>query len=291
MSGRQRVISFAGGTVTIEHSGARAAAIVDFLCRWMPTGDATLPSSLYRVAQSHAKHLALYKGEELVYEGESEAILAELLLGETCRQLAEQSQGGLLFHAAGLAWHGQGILVPGAPGAGKTTLSAWLTLRGLDYLTDELVFVPHQSVRLHALTRPLNLKKEARQALQNYFDFNAHAAHILSSSQADLAPPTLLRAANTLCQPPLRLILFPHYQPDSTGALRALSKAQAGLFLMQCLINARNLPGHGLAEIARLAQAAPAYTLSYASFDQLGPVEALLSGLADCDILAPVDNA
>ena len=38
---------------------------------------------------------------------------------------------------------------------------------------------------------------------------------------------------------------------------------------MQCLVNARNLPGRGLSEIARLATTAPAYRVAYASFDQI----------------------
>jgi len=77
-------------------------------------------------------------------------------------------------------------------------------------------------------------------------------------------------------------MIFPRYQPDVEFALRPISKAQAGLALMECLINARNLPGHGLSEIARLAQVAPAYKLSYANFDQIGErIEALTIEKAD----------
>ena len=36
------------------------------------------------------------------------------------------------------------------------------------------------------------------------------------------------------------------------------------------LVNARNLPDHGLSEVARLAQVAPAYRMSYADFGQIG---------------------
>jgi hypothetical protein len=80
-----------------------------------------------------------------------------------------------------------------------------------------------------------------------------------------------------LSEPPLGLIVFPRYLPGSDLALRPLSKAQAGLALMECLVNARNLPGHGFSEIARLARRAPAYKLNYADFDQIGErIEMLL---------------
>jgi len=59
-----------------------------------------------------------------------------------------------LFHAAALAWQGRGLLLPGKISAGKTTLTAWLLSRGLDYLTDELVFIPQGTVAVRGLARP-----------------------------------------------------------------------------------------------------------------------------------------
>ena len=58
---------------------------------------------------------------------------------------------------------------------------------------------------------------------------------------------------------------------DCEFELRRLSRAQAGLELMQCLINARNLPDHGFPEVTRLARAMPAYKMTYANFAQIEP--------------------
>ncbi|MFN8459220.1 MAG: hypothetical protein U0401_31985 [Anaerolineae bacterium] len=58
--------------------------------------------------------------------------------------------------------------------------------------------------------------------------------------------------------------------------LRPLSQAQAGLALMQCLLNARNLPEHGFPEVTRLIRQVPAYHLGYSHFGQLeGQIEQL----------------
>ncbi len=274
-----RLVSFAGSTVAIEYSSPRIAAIIDFLYQHAPAASDVPPHVAYRAIPGvQPGAMALYRDDTLIYEGDSKAGLAELLMGDACYHLADRSRGGLLFHAAGLAWQGKGVILPGGIGAGKTTLAAWLTAKGLDYLTDELVFVPHGTDTVQAFTRPLNVKKGSRAALQAAlpFGFEAHAAHILTTAHADLIPPALLRPVK-LSAPPLGLIIFPRYLPDGEFALRPLSKAQAGLALMECLINARNLPGHGLPEIARLAQVAPAYKLSYANFDQIGErIEALL---------------
>ena len=67
-------------------------------------------------------------------------------------------------------------------------------------------------------------------------------------------------------------------KPDGEFAFEPLSGAQAGLALMECLVNARNLPGHGLAEAARLARNAPAFRLRYSHFEQIGDrIQAFLS--------------
>jgi hypothetical protein len=273
-----RLITFAGSSVAISYSGARPARIVDFLYRHVPAGSNIPPHLTYRlIPGDEPDRLALYRDAVLIYEGDSEAALAELLLGDTCYHLAARSRGGLLFHAGGLAWEGKGLLLPGGIAAGKSTLTAWLAAKGLDYLTDELVFVPQGANAVQAFTRPLNLKSPSRAVLQNLIDFERNAAHILSGPNSDLIPPTLLNPANRFGEPPLGLVIFPRYLPGSDFVLRPLSKAQAGLELMQCLVNARNLPDHGFAEITRLAQIAPAYKMSYADFDQVGEhVETLL---------------
>lgn len=48
---------------------------------------------------------------------------------------------GFLVHAALLSRNGQGILVCGAPGAGKTTLSVSLLLAGFGYHADDIVWI------------------------------------------------------------------------------------------------------------------------------------------------------
>jgi hypothetical protein len=285
----RRLISFAGSIVAVEYSGARMAAVVDFLYRYVPAdGDDDRPPHVtYRMVPSgQPGRMVLYRDDTLLYEGDSEPALADLLLGDSCHHLAERSRGGPLFHAAGLAWQGQGLLLPGGIGAGKTTLAAWLVARGLDYLTDELVFVPHGADAMQTFTRPLNVKRAARPALRSHFDFAGHAAHIVSTPHTDLIPPTLLKPTNALSEPPVSLIVFPHYRPGGDFAWHPLSKAQAGLALMECLVNARNLPEHGFSEIVRLAKRAPAYRVRYAGFDQIEErIEALFqpspSHLAD----------
>jgi hypothetical protein len=275
------LITFAGSTVSVEYEGDGAAKIVDFLYRDIPPAAGPGPAAVtFRLlSDDGAGRLRLYSAETLLYEGGVAAKAADLLLSQSCYQLANHSQGGMLFHAGALAWAGGGLLLPGGIGAGKTTLTAWLLTRGLGYLTDELVFVPDGAETMEAFARPLNLKRPARAALRAHFDFERHADRMLSTSAGDLISPGALqpaRLAGALDATRVSLIVFPRYQAGGDLVWRPLSKAQAGLALMKCLVNARNLPEHGFPQISRLAKAAPAYHMTYAGFDQ---VEAQLKGL------------
>ena len=282
---QRRLVCFAGSSVAVEYSGDQPARIVDFLYRHAPTDYRTAPHTTYRLLPGDdSGQLVLYRDDTLICAGPSEAAVAQLLLGDSCYHLACHSQGGLLFHAGALAFNGKGLLFPGEIAAGKTTLTAWLTTRGLDYLTDELVFVAHGAGNIQAFTRPLNLKKLSRTVLKDHFHFEKHADRILSTPHGDLVPSELLKPTgnptHTLADPPVSLIIFPRYRPGADFIMRPLSRAQAGLALMECLVNARNLPDHGFPEIVRLAKTAPAYKMTYAHFDQVGEqIETLLQSL------------
>jgi hypothetical protein len=278
MSAGQRIVCFGGSAVAIEYSGVRAAAVVAFLFQHAPGEGDVPPHVTFRaVSDEQSEGLALYRDETLVYTGNCQATWAELLLGETCHHLADRSRGGLLFHAAALVshkdtrtvWQGRGLLLPGGIGAGKSTLSAWLASRGWDYLTDELVFVPHGSDRMQAFVRPLNLKSTSLPVLRDCVDFQGRADHVLSGPQSTLLAPQAFHSTVAASEQPVSLIVFPRYRAGADFAWRPLAKAQGGLELMQCLINARNLPDYGLAEIARLARLAPAFRMDYAGFEQI----------------------
>jgi len=257
------------------------AKILQFLFDDLPAADSAPPQVNYQLYfDDDAGQLTLKKDGDSLLQSDSEASVVDTLLGNACHQLAWHSRGGLLFHAGGLAWQGGGLLLPGTMGAGKTTLTAWLLGRGLNYLSDEMVFIAENSDIMKALPRPLNLKRPARSVLKNQLDYTSqHPAEIYSAFTTDLVPPHLFNPATRFSAPPLRLIIFPRFQADGEFSLQRLSKAQTGLELMKSLINARNLPGHGFAEISRIAKRVPAWKMSYSGFEQIGDtIERLLTG-------------
>jgi hypothetical protein len=275
---KKRIISFASSVLEVLYHGPAAQEVIDFLYSYLPEGDCDLPADFsphftYRLdANGEGGKLRLYTRENLELETDSRAEMAVHLINQSCYHLAYHSQGGLLIHAAYLSWAGKGILLPGKTGQGKSTLAAWLIRQGYDYLTDELVYIPSGALDCQGLTRPLNLKRGARPLWQPVYGLPENLAGAWRSREVDLVPPGLLGAQRVLPVAPLHAILFPNYQAQGDFDMLSLSRAQAGLSLMQCLINARNLPEHGFPEITRLARQIPAYRLTYANFEPVAGI-------------------
>lgn len=267
-----RIIRFGGSSVQIDCIGHDADRVVDFLFKDLPESEGPAPHITLRVhAQPGGAKLTLHCGERSHYRGDCLAGLASSLLGQTIYHLSDKSQGGLLFHAAAVSWKGRCVVLPGKTGAGKTTLAAWLVRKGLGYLTDELVYVPFGLANIQPFVRPLNIKPSAQSALRSsrILDFESLEPQILGGRDVTLVSAVALDSPVAPARPGLGVIAFPRYQTRSRFSAERLSKAQAGMGLMGCLINARNLPDHGFTEVTRLARMAPAFRVSYGDFDQL----------------------
>jgi len=280
-----RLIYFAGSTIAIEYDTERAGRILDYLFRDIQAHSQDRPHLTYHLVQDDpGGNYCLYAEDTLVLCDQPEEEIAAYLLDRTCFHLADRSQGGMVIHAAGLAWKGLGLLLPGPSGRGKSTLAAWLLEHGFGYLTDELVFIPDGASEFEGLARPLNLKNTAREVLKEMLAYQEKPDEIIHSLGREITPPRVLNPQAVIRSARLQLIVFPHFQEGASYDLRHLSKARAGLALMEGLINARNLEQHGFPQIARLARQTPAYEMIYGAFEQIeGKIEELFEALSQGD--------
>ncbi len=264
-----RIVSFAGRSVAIEYDIPEGREITDFLYHDLTPADSADPHVTFTIGRKDDRQFTLWRDDERLYQGESKASLANILVGETIHHLTDKSEHGLTLHAAALCRDGSGIIMPGKSGAGKSSLCTWLLGRGFSYLTDELVYIPEGSLFIEAFTRPINIKTHGIEAVSGHFDFDANKSETMASRHVTMIPHRLLNPHTETGPVQLSLIIFPHHQAGVELALQRLTKAQVGLALMECLVNARNLNGHGFGEATRLARQVPAYDLTYSRFDQL----------------------
>ncbi len=262
-------IAFAGAAVRIAHRGQRSARVVRFLFRDLARSRSRSPGATFTLDETPDGGLRLDRNGADRYRGDSDEAAAAALLDAVMYDLADLSRGGLVFHAAAVVRDGRTMLLPGKTGAGKTTLTSWLLARGVGYQSDELAFVRSGSLAVEGLPRPLNVKRAATKILEDELGIDMRSTDVMRTSAASLVPVRLLSPPGPAGPADLGEIVFPRHTPNARFSLTRLSPAQAGLRLMGCLINARNLDGHGFPEVTRLARERPAYSLSYGTFEQL----------------------
>lgn len=263
-----RVISFAGQHLTLEYP-QDLDGLIEFLYHDTRTDPGATADVTLTISEVDGC-LTLRHGDTQLYRGSEQTDLATALIQQTIFHLINNNADGMALHAAALSSEGGAIIFPGASGSGKTTLSTWLAARGYNYLTDEYVFIEKNTNVVQAYMRPPNVKVEGLSALDGYFDFSRHQNSTIQGQHVAMIPPRLLNPVNVPEEAVVKLIVFPKYGRGASFKLERLSKAKAGLSLMECLVNARNLNGHGFSEAARLVRDTPAYSLKYSSFDQLG---------------------
>lgn len=266
-----RVVAFAGRAVSVNYRGRAAWRLVHFLFRDLPPAKGRLPHVTFSLGPGESPgHLAFRRNDEVISPDSTPGAAADLLISEAIYHLADRASGGLVMHAAAVASPAGAVLLPGKSGAGKSTLTAWLLRRGFRYLTDELVYIPAGTRRLHALTRPVHIKHPALQVVHDFTPaLKRHESRLVTSPQATLIPHRLLNRRHVANRARLARIVFPEFQRGADFELTRLSPAQAGMALMGCLINARNLAGHGFPETSRVARLAPAWRLVYGDIGQL----------------------
>ena len=210
--------------------------------------------------------------------------LPEFLMEAVIRGLVTDQSGGVVLHAAAVSRKDKAILIAGISGAGKSTLTAWLAGNGYDYLTDELVFVPSVSpLSVTPFRRPLTLRSDSLRILEGEGAIDPEETRLAYGDKAVFPYPSSDRPSQVAAG----AIVFPSYTPDADIRLEPLDSGQIALRLLENNLNGKNLADGGLASIARLAGAAPAFRLVYSDFGQLEDVlDPILDGILDSGMSA-----
>lgn len=166
--------------------------------------------------------------------------------------IAAQAHQYLVVHAAAIERQGRVAILPGAPGAGKSTLAAALVQGGWRLLSDELALIRPSDAQVVPLGRPINLKNGSIALMRTYAPEAVFSAETHDTAKGTVA---LMRApaesiARSREAAPIGWIIFPRWQQDAEARLAPWSKA-AGL--MEIAHNAMNYSLHGAAGFNLLA--------------------------------------
>jgi hypothetical protein len=250
----------------IECNNEDAYSIAEFLFLDFPGATATPTKHYCIVSSGPVPILSLWDGDKRLYFGKSKYRLAYTLMNEVIFHCINTNDSHHALHAGVVCKEDRCILLPGKSGSGKSTLTSWLIMNGFQYLTDELVFLSADAQVL-PMTRPISLKVNS-----------SHETWLLSENvngemiTCDTGSMISHRSLNPLFearQPKVTEVIFPKYKPGGKPGLNEISPAKSSLYLLQSHVNARNLNGHGVSELAAIVKKCQSFILTYGNFDDL----------------------
>ncbi len=184
--------------------------------------------------------------------------------------LAGQANHYLMFHAAVLERNGVSIIMPGEPGAGKSTLTAALMLSGWRLLSDELTLVDRDDGLIAGLARPVSLKNASIDVIRAFDSkaqlgasaFDTHkgtVAHLRPSTRSVAELHRKGRAAH---------IVFPRWQALAPTRLTQRAKADTFQVLATHSFNYSTLGRLGFELNAALIDRCDCWDFRYSKLDE-----------------------
>jgi len=188
--------------------------------------------------------------------------------------VAAQAHHYLLLHAAVLEHRGRCVILPGDPGAGKSTLTAALMLSGWRLLSDELTVIDRDDGRIQPLARPVSLKNQSIDVIRAFdpqavFGETAHDTH--KGTVAHLRP-SRESVGKLSCKGQPAHVVFPRWQVGAETRLSARAKADAFMHLANHAFNYSLLGRLGFDLCANLVDRCDCWDFSYSRLDEALPV-------------------
>jgi HprK-related kinase A len=194
--------------------------------------------------------------------------------------VATTSDRFLMFHAGMVAKGDKAILMPGASGMGKSTLTAGMSFSGWRFFTDEFgLFDPLQGL-FYPHPRPISLKNESIPILAERVGESYLSRPLYNTPKGTIRyirPPAEALARMTEPARP-SLILYPTFNSEATGTVEELPPHEAFAMLRGAAINCDRLGETAFRALADLTSRTRSLRLEYRSLDQ---ALAMVSDLMD----------
>lgn len=184
--------------------------------------------------------------------------------------VANHAHQYLILHAAVVEKGGHAAILPGAPGAGKSTLCAGLVARGWRLLSDELALISTEDIQLTPLTRPISLKNNSIEVIQNFAPETTLGPVIRDTRKGSLThvkPPreSVERAAESASA---AWIVFPCYQVGTEAEITPQAKGRSLMRVAEMAFNYSLLGLKGFQTLTRLIDGCTCYDFCYSDLDQ-----------------------
>jgi len=191
------------------------------------------------------------------------AALFEWGLNWTIANIAHQY---LIIHSAIIEKDGYGLIMPGTPGSGKSTLCAALVNRGWRLLSDEMALLSLADGLIYPAPRPVSLKNKSIQIIKDFAPEAAFGNVVPDTLKGDIAHMVAPESALLQQSIPVKpaFLVFPHYQDNAEKQLKQLSKSRALMTLAEHAFNFNILGEEGFDAMANMIDQVECYDFTYA---------------------------
>ena len=184
--------------------------------------------------------------------------------------IALRSHCFLMLHSAVLEKNGHALLLPAAPGFGKTTLCAALAHRGWRLLSDEFGLIRPGSSAFVPVPRPMALKNESIDVFRSFAPEAVLGPSIPNTRKGTVVhvkpPADSVRRHSELA--PARWIVFPRWQADARLTFEPLSKSQGFMMLAMNAFNYELLGEAGFCTASQVVDRSDCFRLVYSGLDE-----------------------
>jgi len=183
--------------------------------------------------------------------------------------VANNAHHFLIIHAAIVEKNGQGLILPGTPGSGKSTLCAALVNQGWRLLSDEMALVSLEDGMVYPAPRPVSLKNQSIQIIKDFAPDAIFGDIIEDTLKGDIAHMVVPQTAVTSVSTPVKpaFLVYPHYQANSEQQLTVQPKSRALMTLGEHAFNFNVLGKEGFDSMVRLVDQVACYDFTYPDLD------------------------
>jgi len=176
----------------------------------------------------------------------------------------------LVIHGAVIEKNGRALILPAPPGSGKSTLCAALVTRGWRLLSDELTLVTLDEISIVPMCRPVSLKNESLQIIQDFEPTVTMGPPAFDTSKGTVghmrAPTESVIRSQEKALP--AWIVFPKYEAGAATQLVEHPKAGAFMKIADNTFNYSMLGLRGFETVAKLVDQCDCYEFKYSNLDE-----------------------
>ncbi len=175
----------------------------------------------------------------------------------------------LTLHAAVLERNGYAVVMPGEPGAGKSTLTAALSLSGWRLLTDETALIDLDRGLLWPLARPINLKNQSIDIIQAFSGEAIFGDKAFDTHKGTVAHLKPTRETVERMHEPCRIgwVIFPRWQAEISARLSVRPRANTFVYAAENSFNYSALGETGFRTLEKLIREAECFDFIYSDLE------------------------